>query len=49
MDTFNYELAQKFLQRAIEVEPDNLQVLECSGNLLIEVGELEKAKQISFQ
>ncbi|XP_071803089.1 uncharacterized protein [Asterias amurensis] len=45
MDTFNYELAQKFLQRAIEVEPDNLQVLECSGNLLIEVGELEKAKQ----
>ncbi|XP_038078464.1 probable assembly chaperone of rpl4 [Patiria miniata] len=45
MDTFNYELAQKFLQRALEMEPDNLRVLEVTGNLLVEVGELEKAKQ----
>ena len=46
MDTFQYEMAQKFCQRALEMEPDNVRVLEVSGTLLLEVGELEKAKQV---
>lgn len=47
MDTFQYEMAQKFCQRALEMEPDNVRVLEVSGTLLLEVGELEKAKQVT--
>ena len=46
IDTFQYEMAQRFCQRALQIEPDNDRVLETSGILLIEVGELEKAKQV---
>ncbi|XP_074659642.1 uncharacterized protein LOC141912297 [Tubulanus polymorphus] len=45
MDTFNYELAQKFCQRALEIDADNLKVLETSGILLLELGNPEGAKQ----
>ncbi|XP_059179305.1 uncharacterized protein LOC131958345 isoform X2 [Physella acuta] len=44
IDEFNYELAQKFCQRALEQEPDNLRALETSASLLIELGNLEAAK-----
>ncbi|KAL5017057.1 hypothetical protein ScPMuIL_006646 [Solemya velum] len=44
-DRFEYELAQKFCQRALEVEPDNLRVLETTGTLLLELGNTEGAKQ----
>ncbi|KAL4235922.1 hypothetical protein ACF0H5_004312 [Mactra antiquata] len=45
IDRFEYELAQKFCQRALEMEPDNVRVLETSGALLIDLGNLEGAKQ----
>jgi len=45
LDEYNYELAQKFCQRALELDADNVRALEMSGNLLLEVGEVEKAKQ----
>ncbi|XP_013403019.1 probable assembly chaperone of rpl4 [Lingula anatina] len=45
IDTFNYELAQKFCQRALELDPDNLRVLETSGTLLLELGDSEGAKK----
>ncbi|XP_022080015.1 probable assembly chaperone of rpl4 isoform X2 [Acanthaster planci] len=36
MDTFNFDLAQKFLQRALEIEPDNLQLLiYCMGRAIV--------------
>ncbi|CAH1790220.1 unnamed protein product [Owenia fusiformis] len=44
LDEFKYELAQKFCQRAVELEPDNLRALELSGQLLLEVGNNESAK-----
>ncbi|KAH3697071.1 uncharacterized protein LOC127862703 [Dreissena polymorpha] len=45
IDKFEYEMAQKFCQRALEMEPDNVRVLETSGSLLIDLGNIEGAKQ----
>ncbi|KAK3741305.1 hypothetical protein RRG08_034350 [Elysia crispata] len=44
IDEFNYELAQKFCQRALEMEPDNVRALETSSSLLLELGDMESAK-----
>ncbi|KAL3868147.1 hypothetical protein ACJMK2_040981 [Sinanodonta woodiana] len=44
IDRFEYEVAQKFCQRALEIEPDNVHALETSGTLLLEVGNMEAAK-----
>lgn len=46
IDSFQYELAQKFCQRALEMEPDNLRALETAGSLLLELGNTEAAKQV---
>jgi hypothetical protein len=46
IDRFEYELAQKFCQRALEMEADNVRALETSGALLIDLGNLEAAKQV---
>uniref|UniRef100_A0A4W3HPD0 Si:dkey-12j5.1 n=1 Tax=Callorhinchus milii TaxID=7868 RepID=A0A4W3HPD0_CALMI len=48
MDNFNFELAQMFCQRALDLEPDNITVLEMMGNIFAELGNSEKAKEISF-
>ncbi|XP_077866417.1 uncharacterized protein LOC102807988 [Saccoglossus kowalevskii] len=45
IDTFNYELAQKFCQRALELDPENTRALETSGMLLLEMGDAENAKK----
>lgn len=45
IDSFQYELAQKFCQRALEMEPDNIRALETAGSLLLELGDIEAAKQ----
>jgi len=44
MEEYNYDLAQKFCQRALEIDGDHPQALEMTGNLLLEVGEMEKAQ-----
>ncbi|CAL1536079.1 unnamed protein product [Lymnaea stagnalis] len=45
IDEFNYELAQKFCQRALETDPDNVRALETSASLLVELGNVDSAKQ----
>lgn len=45
IDRFEYELAQKFCQRALEIEADNIRALETTGTLLLELGNPESAKQ----
>jgi len=45
LDEYKYELAQKFCQRALEMDPDNVRALEMSGNLLLELGQTESAQQ----
>ena len=37
MDTYNYEMAQKFCQRALEIDNDNVRALETTATLLLEV------------
>lgn len=48
INKFEYELAQKFCQRALETEPDNVRALELSGGLLIDLGNFEAAKHVSI-
>ncbi|MBN3278960.1 ACL4 protein, partial [Polyodon spathula] len=48
MDNFDFEMAQLFCQRALDLEPTNLNVLDMLGNICAELGNEEKAKQISF-
>ncbi|XP_033116021.1 probable assembly chaperone of rpl4 [Anneissia japonica] len=45
LDTFNFEMAQKYCQKALEIEPDNVRVLEMTGNMLVEIGDIEGAKK----
>merc|ERR1712130_736572 len=45
MGEYKYDLAQKFCQRALEQEADHPRALEMTGNLLLELGEVEKAQQ----
>ena len=47
IDEFNFELAQKFCQRALETEPDNVRALETSASLLLELGNVDGAKHVS--
>jgi len=45
VEEYNYEMAQKFLERALEINPDHPRALETVAMLLLEAGENEKAKQ----
>jgi len=44
IEEYKYDLAQKFCQRALEQEADHPRALEMTGNLLLELGEVEKAQ-----
>lgn len=44
LDNFNYELAVKFCERALCIEPDNMEVLEMAGSVYLETGDMDKAK-----
>ncbi|XP_064410835.1 uncharacterized protein SI:DKEY-12J5.1 isoform X2 [Latimeria chalumnae] len=46
LDNFNFEMAQMFCQRALDLEPTNLRILDMLGNICAELGNGEKAKQI---
>ena len=45
IEEYNYEMAQKFLGRALEINPDHPKALETVASLLIEAGQEEQAKQ----
>ena len=48
IDSFNYELAQKFCERALEVDPDDTMALETAGAVYLEIGDVSSATKISF-
>lgn len=48
MDNFDFPMARLFCQRALDIEPTNLEVLDMMGNICSELGEVDRAKQISF-
>jgi hypothetical protein len=37
IEEYNYEMAQKFCQRALEMDADNVRALEACASLLLEV------------
>lgn len=46
LDNLNYEMARLFCQRALDIEPDNLEILDMMGNICMELGDADKAKQV---
>ena len=48
MNSFNFDLAVKFCDRALEIQPENVEVLETAGAVFVETGETDKAKTVSF-
>lgn len=48
MDTLDFEMASLFCQRALDVESDNLQALDMLGHICSELGDTQKAKEISL-
>ena len=44
LDECQFDAAEKFCQRALELDQDNVAALEMSANLLLERGEVERAK-----
>jgi hypothetical protein len=40
VEEYNYEMAQKFIERALEIDSDNPRALETAGSLLLEVSNL---------
>jgi len=44
INEYKYEMAQKFCQRALEMDNDNARALELSGSLLLEMGEIDSAR-----
>ncbi len=47
MDAFQLELAVKFCDKALGLEPDCVRVLDTLGPLLLETGEADRALDIS--
>ncbi|XP_072010975.1 uncharacterized protein [Engystomops pustulosus] len=46
LDNFNFEMAQLFCQRALDLEPENLEILDMMGNICMELGDADKARQV---
>ncbi|XP_068592088.1 uncharacterized protein si:dkey-12j5.1 isoform X2 [Cebidichthys violaceus] len=44
MNSFDFEMAGLFCQRALDVEPTNLQALDMQGHICSELGDTQKAK-----
>lgn len=48
MDNLDFPMAKMFCQRALDIEPTNVAILDMLGNICAELGDIDKAKQISF-
>ncbi|XP_047216310.1 probable assembly chaperone of rpl4 isoform X2 [Girardinichthys multiradiatus] len=46
MDTFDFEMAGLFCQRALDVDSNNLQALDMLGHICSELGDMQKAKSV---
>jgi len=45
LDEYKYDLAQKFCERALEIDSDNVKALELTAGLLLEMGQIDSAQQ----
>lgn len=46
IENFDFSMARVFCQRALDIEPANLTILDMLGNIYAELGDAEKAKQV---
>ncbi|XP_014877959.1 probable assembly chaperone of rpl4 [Poecilia latipinna] len=46
MDSFDFEMAGLFCQRALDVDSNNLQALDMLGHICSELGDMQKAKSV---
>lgn len=46
IDDFDFDMARLYCQRALDIEPTNLTLLDMMGNICSELGDVEKAKQV---
>jgi len=44
LDEYKYELAQKFCERALQMDNDNVRALELTSGLLLDMGQIESAQ-----
>ena len=49
MDEYKYELAQKFCERALEMDADNVRALELTASLLLELGQVNGGHILSSE
>lgn len=42
----DYDLAQRFIQRILEQQPANVEAKEMLGVILLEIGEIRRAKEV---
>ncbi len=47
LEQMNPDLAEKFYQRALNMEPDNLRAIDSYAQLLLELGDFDRAKEVS--
>jgi tetratricopeptide (TPR) repeat protein len=48
MESFNFDLAERFCTRALEMSPDNLQALNMAASVYLEIGKIDEAVSVSF-
>lgn len=48
MENFEYDIALHYCNTALAVAPSNVELLETTGGLLLELGDVSKAVQISL-
>ncbi len=48
LDSFQYELAVAHCEKALQLEPQSLAILETAAPLFLEVGLTDRALEISF-
>ncbi len=41
-------MAEKFCQRALDLEPENMRAIETQGFLLLQAGSIDEARAVSF-
>lgn len=46
IDDFDFDMARLYCQRALDIEPTNLTLLDMMGNICSELGDVDKAKQV---
>ena len=47
-ENYDYDMAKRYCKRAIEMEPDNVEVLENIGSIFMDFGDWDSAQEVFF-